>query len=73
MSVKIKTNTMKNKSTAQMRKYLAVYQNKQVIVHEAVFTADTRQDAVRFADFHKRHTPEITQYKYVRTIVRKIK
>ena len=73
MSVKTKTNTMKNRSTVQMRKYLATYQSKQVIVHEAVFTAETRQEAIRFADFHKRHTPEITKHKYVRTNLRKIK
>lgn len=56
-----------------MKKYLAVYQTKDAVVSEEVFKAETRQNAVRLANFHKRHSPEITKHRYVRTLIYKIK
>lgn len=56
-----------------MKLYKAIYQTKEAIVSEAVFKCETLKDARRFADFHKRHTPEITKHRYVRTKLSRLK
>jgi len=52
------------------RNYLAIYETANRIVSDAVFKASSLQEAKRFAQFHKKQTPEISKHKNVRVKVK---
>jgi hypothetical protein len=52
------------------RNYLAIYETSNKIVSDAVFKASSLQEAKRFAQFHKKQTPEISKHKNVRVKVK---
>lgn len=60
-----------DKTIAGLQKnYLAIYETSNRIVSDAVFKATSLQEAKRFAQFHKKQTPEISKHKNIRVKVK---
>lgn len=56
-----------------MGTYIATYEHNGEVISEAQLSAKNIKEAQIFAQQHKRHTPEISKYRYVTTRVRRLK
>lgn len=52
------------------KKYLAIYQSKMQVISIAEFHASSLQEARKYAQAHKKHTPEFKKYKNITTSVK---
>lgn len=52
------------------QQYVAIYQSKNHVIHMDVFYASSIQEARRYAQAHKKNTPELRKYKSIRTSVK---
>lgn len=69
-NVNIKMGNIDKTISGMQKQFVALYQNKSHIVHMDVFYASSIQEARKYAQAHKKNTPELRKYKSIKTTVK---
>jgi hypothetical protein len=69
-NVNIKMGSISKTISGMQKKFVAIYQNKSEIVHMDIFNASSLQEARKYAQTHKKNTPELRRYKSIKTTVK---
>ena len=56
-----------------MKTYIVTYETKETIIAEELFKVKSIKEAKKYAQFYKRHTPEIMREKNAKTTIRPYK
>jgi hypothetical protein len=69
VNVRVVSGIQKTISGMQ-KKYIALYTHKSSVIHMDVFNASSLLEARKYAQAHKKNTPELIRYKNVKTTVK---